>query len=222
MNKGGYGMKQFIFLLVVIITFCTTVYGQVEEGVSQSQAFHFDQDQLLNHLAALEPFKPEKGGEQEGSSFLVTQEDFRSSLVLLTKEQAKVDEIMINFRNAFAFSFKSGTKFLTLTQWIDHEAAKNFMNLRYELWRLMDEKDPSLVKDVQYQEIDLIKDEKALLTRKTLGQDEQKYPTISFLSSRKNYVFECNFIGNYNDQEVKKIILQIWKIVESEEKKGKR
>jgi hypothetical protein len=216
-------MKQFIVLLVVFTSICTAAYGQGEEGTSQSPAFHFDHGQVLDRLATLKPFKTEKGEyEQEGSSFLVTQEDFRSSLVLLIKEQAKIDEIMANFRNAFAFSFKSGTKFLTLTQWIDPEAAKNFMNLRYELWRLTDEKDPSLIIDVQYQAIDLIKDEKALLTRKTLGQDEQKYPTTSFLSSRKNYVFECNFIGNYNDQEVKKIILQIWKIIESEEKKGAR
>ena len=216
-------MKTLYILFVAVAFICTTAYGQIEEGGAQPTAFHFDHEQVLNRLAALKPFKTEKGEyEQEGHSFLVTQEDFRSSLVLLIKEQAKIDEIMANFRNAFAFSFKSGTKFLTLTQWIDPEAAKNFMNLRYELWRLTDEKDPSLIIDVQYQEIDLLKDEKALLTRKTLGQDEQKYPTTSFLSSRNNYVFECNFIGNYNDKEVKKIILQIWKIIESEEKKGTR
>ena len=216
-------MKQFIFLMVAIITRCTAAYGQVGEGVAQSPAFQFDQDQLLNRLADLKPFKPEKGEiEQEQSSFLVTREDFRSSLALLIKEQTKIDEIMANFRNAFAFSFKGGTKFLTLTQWTDPEAAKKFMNLRYELWRLTDEKDPSLIIDVQYQEIDLLKDEKALLTRKTLGQDEKKYPTTSFLSSRKNYVFECNFIGNYNDQEIKKLILQIWKIIKSEDKGGTR
>jgi hypothetical protein len=216
-------MKTFSIFFIVIVCICTAVYGQGEEGVSQPTAFHFDQDQLLKRLTDLKPFKPEKGEyKQEGYTFLVTQEDFRSSLVLLINEQAKIDEIMAHFRNAFAFSFKSGTKFLTLTQWIDPEAAKKFMYLRYELWRLTDEKDPGLIIDVQYQEIDLVKDEKALLTRKTLRQNEQKYPTTSFLSSRNNYVFECNFIGNYNDKEVRKIILQIWKIIESEEKKGAR
>ena len=216
-------MRIIGILFMVVAFICTAAYGQAEEATSQPTAFQFDQDQLLNRLADLKPFKSEKGEfEQERSSFLVTREDFRSSLALLIKEQTKIDEIMANFRNAFAFSFKGGTKFLTLTQWTDPEAAKKFMNLRYELWRLTDEKDPSLIIDVQYQEIDLLKDEKALLTRKTLGQDEKKYPTTSFLSSRKNYVFECNFIGNYNDQEIKKIILQIWEIIESEEKKGVR
>ena len=215
-------MKYCCVLLVLFASICTAAYGQAENGASQSSAFQFDQDQLLNRLAALKAFKTDKSEAGSEYAFVVTQEDFRSSLVLLIKEQEKVDKIMANFRNAFAFSFKSDTQFITFTQWTDHESAKNFMNLRYELWRLTDEKDPNLILDVQYQEIDLIKEEKALLTRKTLGQDEQKYPTISFLSSRKNYVFECNLIGNYNDQEVKKLILQIWKIIESEEKKGKR
>ena len=180
-------MKTFGILFMVVACICIAAYGQVEEGVSQPTAFQFDQDRLMNRLADLKPFKSEKGEfEQERSSFLVTREDFRSSLALLIKEQTKIDEIMANFRNAFAFSFKGGTKFLTLTQWTDPEAAKKFMNLRYELWRLTDEKDPSLIIDVQYQEIDLLKDERALLTRKTLGQDEKKYPTTSFLSSRKN------------------------------------
>ena len=216
-------MKQFIVLLVAIITFCTAVYGQVEEGASQPTALNFDEDQLLDRLAAIKPFKPEEGETSSGYAFVVTQEQFRNSLILLIKEKEKVDEVMADFVSAVALPFKDNTQLLTLTQWKDQESAKKFMQLRYELWCLTDEKDPSLITNVMYQEIDIAKGEKALLTRKTLVQTgKQKYPTTSFLSSRKHYVFECNLIGNYGDQEVKKIILQIWKIIKSEEKRGAR
>lgn len=213
-------MKQFIILLVAIASICSAAYGQVEEGVSQSPAFQFDQEQLLSRFAALEPFKPEKGENDSGYAFVVTQEDFRNSLIFLSKE--KIDEVMANFGNAVAFSFKNDTQFLMLTQWKDRESAQAFMKVENELWRLKDEKYKQYIKKVVYKEIDVVKDEKALLTRKTLKQAEQKQEATTFVSARKNYFFECTLIGGYTDSEVKKLILQIWKIVESEEKKGVR
>ena len=91
-------MKQFIILFVAVAFICTAAYGQVEEGASQSQAFPFDHEQVLYRLADLKPFKIEKGEfEQAGYSFLVTQEEFRNSLMLLIKEKEKVDEIMAQF-----------------------------------------------------------------------------------------------------------------------------
>ena len=216
-------MKQFIILLVAIAAICTAAYGQAEETPSQSTAFNFDTDQLLSRLAILKPFKPERGEPGHGYAFVVQKEEFRNSLILLIKDKQKVDEIMVNFGHAVAFSFKGDTQLLTLTQWTDRESAKKFMKVRYELWRLTDEKDPSLITKVLYKEIDIAKGEKALLTRKTLGQArQQQYPTTSLLSSKKNYLYECNLIGNYNDKELKKLILQIWKIIESEEKEGTR
>jgi hypothetical protein len=214
-------MRQFIVLLIVFAAICTTAYGQVEEGTSQSTALNFDQDQLLNRLAALKPFKPEKGESESGYVFVVTQEEFKKSLVFLSKE--KVDEVIEGFVSAAAFSFKNDTQLLTLTQWIDQESARKFMKVRNELWHLTDEAYPSLIKNVLYKEVDIAEDEKALLTRKTLEQGEEKPKiTTSFISSRKHYLFECNLIGDYTDSEVKKLILHIWKIIESEEKKGTR
>ena len=216
-------MKTLIILLVFITSVCTAVYGQGEEEASQSTVFHFDHEQVLNRLAALKPFKTDKGEfEQERDSFLVTQEDFRNSLILLIKEKEKVDEVMANFNSAAAFAFKSNTQLLTLMQWADDESAKKFMQLRYELWRLTDKAYQQYVKKVVYEEIDITKDERALLTRKTIQQGEQKQDVTTFVSVRGNYVFECTLIGDYTDSKVKKLILQIWKIIESEEKKGKR
>jgi hypothetical protein len=214
-------MRKILCLLVMLATISTAVYGQVEEGASQPTAFHFDQDQLLDRLAALKPFKPEKGESEPGYAFVVTQEEFRNSLVFLAEEKA--DEVMVGFVSAAAFSFKSDTQFLMLTQWKDQESASNFMKIRNELWHLTDEAYPSLIKNVLYKEVDIAKDEKALLTRKTLEQGEQKPKiTTSFISSRKHYLFECNLIGDYTETEVQKLILQIWKIIESEGKKGAR
>jgi hypothetical protein len=213
-------MKQFCVLLVAIASICTAAYGQVEETPSQSSAFHFDQDQLLDRLATLKPFKPEKGETNSGYAFAVTQEDFRNSLMFLSKE--KIDEVMGDFVSAVAFSFKDNTQFLMLTQWQDQEAAQKFMKVENELWRLKDEKYQHYIQEVVYEEIDIAKGEKALLTRKTLKQAEQKQNVIIFVSARENHLFECTLIGRYRDSEVKKLILQIWKIIESEEKKGKR
>lgn len=216
-------MKTLIILLVLIASVCTAVYGQGEEKASQSTAFHFDHEQVLNRLAALKPFKSDKGEyEQERDSFLITQEDFRNSLILLIKEKEKVDEVMAHFDSAVAFSFKNDTQLLTLMQWTDPEYAKRFMKLRYGLWRLTDKAYQQYIKKVVYEEIDITKDERALLTRKTIQQGEQKQDVTTFVSARGNYLFECTLIGDYTDSKVKKLILQIWKIIESEEKKGKR
>jgi rRNA-processing protein FCF1 len=220
MNKGGYGMKTLIVLLVLIVSICTAAYGQVEETSSQSSAFHFDQDQLLDRLATLKPFTPDKGEPEPGYAFFVQQEEFRNSLIFLAKE--KVDEVMEDFVNAVAFSFKDDTQFLMLTQWKDQESARKFMRVENELWRLKDEKYQHYIQEVVYEEIDIAKDEKALLTRKTLKQSEQKQNVTIFVSARKNYLFECTLIGKYQDSEVKKLILQIWKIIKSEEKRGAR
>jgi hypothetical protein len=217
----GNGMKQFMVLLVAIVTMCTAAYGQGEEGTSQSTAFHFDHGQVLNRLAALKPFKTEKSEyEQERSSFLVTQEEFRSSLTFLAQERA--DEIMEDFGSAMAFAFRDNTQFLMLTQWKDQEAAQKFMKIEDELWRLKDKEYQQYIKKVVYEEIDITKDEKALLTRKTLKQAEQAQDVTTFVSAREKYLFECTLIGGYTDDEVKKLILQIWKIIESEEQKGTR
>lgn len=214
-------MKAFFILFVAVSFICTAAYGQVEEGDSQPTAFQFDQDQLLNRLADLKPFKSDQGGyEQERDSFLVTQEDFRSSLILLSQERA--DEIMKDFGSAMAFSFRDNTQFLMLTKWQDQEAAQVFMKVEDELWRLKDKEYQQFLKKVVYEEIDITKDEKALLTRKTIQQGKQKQDVTIFVSARGKYLFECTLIGGYTDSEVKKIILQIWKIIESEEKKGLR
>jgi hypothetical protein len=214
-------MKTFGILFMVVACICIAAYGQVEEGVSQPTAFQFDQDRLMNRLADLKPFKSEKGEfEQERSSFLVTQEDFRSSLILLSQERA--DEIMKDFGSAMAFSFRDNTQFLMLTQWQDQEAAQQFMGIEDEVWRLKDKAYEQYITKVAYKEIDITKDEKALLTRKTLKQREQTQNVTIFVSARGKYLFECTLIGGYADSELKKLILEIWKIIESEEKKGAR
>jgi hypothetical protein len=214
-------MKQFVVLLIAIAFICTAAYGQVEERASQSTAFHFDHGKVLNRLADLKPFKSEKGEyEQEKSSFLVTQEEFRSSLTFLAQEKA--DEIMKDFGSAMAFAFRDNTQFLMLTQWRDREAAQMFMKVEDELWRLKDKEYEQFLKRVVYEEIEITKDEKAFLTRKTIQQGEQKQDVTTFISARGKYFVECTLIGGYTDREVKKLILAIWKIVESEEQKGKR
>jgi hypothetical protein len=216
-------MKTFFIIAVTVSFICTAAYGQGDKGASQTTAFPFDQDQLLKRFSALTPFKTEKGEyEQAGYSFLVTQKDFRSSLTLLIKEKEKIDEIMAQFDSAAAFAFKDGTQLLTLMQWVDDESAKHFMQLRYELWRLTDEEYKKFIKKVVYEEIDITKDEKALLTRKTIQQGGQKQDVTTFVSARGEYLFECTLIGEFTDREVQKLTLQIWKIIESEEKKGTR
>ena len=213
-------MRRIFCLLVILATLCTVAYGQDEEGGAQSPApaFQFDQDQLLIRLATLKPFKPDKDQSLPGYTFVVTQEDFRSSLNFLAEE--RVDQIMENFGVAVAFSFKNDTHFLILTQWQDHESAKQFMQIEQELWRFKDKAYQEYIKRVVYEEIDVADDEKALLTRKTLAQAGQKQNVTTFVSARKNTFFECTLIGDYSDREVKKLILQIWKHIESEVKEA--
>jgi hypothetical protein len=96
------------------------------------------------------------------------------------------------------------------------------MKVRDELWHLTDGKYQSYIKNVQYEALDIAEGDKALLTRKTLEQSGQKQDVTTFISARKDYFFECTLMGSYEGSEVKKLILQIWKIVEAEAKKGKR
>jgi hypothetical protein len=215
-------MKQFIILFVAVAFICTAAYGQGEEGASQSQALHFDQDKLLKRFADLKPFKAEKGETDSGHAFAVTQEEFRNSLMLLIKEKEKVDEIMAQFDSAAAFAFNNDTQLLTLMQWANPEYAEKFMNLRYELWHLTDKTYQQYIKKVVYEEIYIRKDERALLTRKTIQQGKQKQDVTTFVSAKGKYLFECTLIGEYSDSTVKKLILQIWKIIESEKKRGIR
>ena len=213
-------MKPIYVLLVAIITMCTAAYGQVGEEGARSPAFQFDQDQLLKRLAALKPFKTDKGEVESRYAFIVTQEEFRKSLIFLSQE--KVDEAMEGFVSAAAFSFKGNTQFLMLTQWRDQESAQEFMRVEDELWRLKDKEYQQYIKKVVYEEINITNDERALLTRKTIQQGKQKQDVTTFVSARETYLFECTLIGCYTDREVKKLILQIWKIIESEVKKGVR
>ena len=127
---------------------------------------------------------------------------------------------MDGFVGAAAFSFEANTQFLMLTQWQDQEAARKFIKVEDELWRLKDKEYQQFLKKVVYEEIDIAEDEKALLTRKTIQQGEQKQAVTTFVSARGKYLFECTLIGDFTDREVKKLILQIWDVIESEEKKG--
>jgi len=208
-------MKQFIILLVIIVSLCTAPYGQGEEGAAQSTAFQIDQNRLLNRFADLKPFKPDKGEPGPGNAFVVTSEEFRKSLLFLSEEKA--DEVMESFVGAAGFSFKDNSEFLMLTQWKDPTSAQGFMKVEEELWRLKDKEYQQYLKEVIYGEIDITKDEQALLTRKTIEQVGQRHDATTFVSARGNYLFECTLIGSYKDKDVKKFILQIWKIIESEE-----
>lgn len=209
-------MKKILCLLVILAAMCTAAYGQGGEGTSTSTAFQLDQDRLLNRLAGLKPFKPEKGEPGPGYAFVVTPEEFRKSLLFLSEEKA--DEVMKDFVGAAGFSFKDNSQFLMLTQWQDPASAQAFMKVEEELWRLKDKQYQQYITKVVYEEIDVAKDEKALLTQKTIEQAGQRHDATTFVSARGNYLFECTLIGNYKDSAVKKLILQIWKIIESEEK----
>lgn len=209
-------MKQFIILLVIIVSICTAPYGQGEEGTSPSTVFQFDHNRLLNRLAGLKPFKPEKGESEAGNAFIVTPAEFRKSLLFLSEEKA--DGVMEGFIGAAGFSFKDNSEFLMLTQWKNPASAQGFMKVEEELWRLKDKEYQQYLKEVVYEEIDIAKDEQALLTRKQIEQVGQRHDATTFVSARGNYLFECTLIGKYADKDVKKLIQQIWKIIESEEK----
>jgi hypothetical protein len=213
-------MRSFFVPLVLL-----TLMGAATSGLAQEQAVPFaiaqlDKDRVLNRLADLKPFQAEKRGAAPGYAFPVTREEFRNSLLFLSPEGA--DEAMNAFGMALAFSFKDNTQFLILTQWRDQQSAQRFMQVEGELWRLKDDKYKQFIKEVDYKEIEIGEGEKALVTRKTLEQGGQKQDVTSFVSARKAYFFECTLMGTYDSSEVKKLILQIWKIVESETKKGMR
>jgi hypothetical protein len=213
-------MRKFFVLLALVTIIGAAAYAQSEEQAPPFAITQFDKDRLMNQLVTLKPFQSEKGGAGPGSAFFVKQEEFRNSLLFLSPE--KTDEVMKDFGMAMGFLFKDKSQFLTISQWRDHESAKNFMQVRDELWRLTNEQYQSHIKNLTYEELDLAKGEKALLTRKTFEQSGQKQDVITFLSVRKEFFFECTLMGSYEDGEVKKLILQIWKIVESEVKKGQR
>jgi hypothetical protein len=210
-------MRQFFILLVLLTLIGAAAYGQAPEQVPSFAPTRFDKDQLLNRLSVLKPFQTEKGKTGSGYAFALTSEEFKKSLLFLPPERA--DEVMKAFGMALAFSFKENTQFLVLTQWRDSEAAKNFMKERDELWRLTDEKYRSYIKNVAYESLDIGEGEKALLTRKTIEQGSQKQDVTTFISAHNAYFFECTLMGNYENNEMTKLIVQIWKIIESEAKK---
>lgn len=207
-------------MLAIFASVFITAYAQCEELVLPFAITQFDKDQLLDRLAMLKPFQPGKGGAGQRSAFAVTKEEFRNSLLFLSPE--KTDGVMKDFGMAVAFSFKENTQFLILTQWRDSASAKNFMQLRHELWRMTDEQYQSHIKNVAYEELDIAKGEKALLSRKTIEQSGQKQEVTTFVSARGTYFFECTLMGTYGENEVKKLVLQIWKIVEAVINKGVR
>lgn len=213
-------MRQFFVLLVLLTIFGSAVYGQNQASTPPFAIAQLDKDRLLSRLSDLKPFQTEKGKTGSGYAFAVTSEEFRKSLLFLPPE--RTDEVMKAFGMALAFSFKDNAQFLVLTQWRDGDAAKSFMKMRDELWRLTDEKYRSYIKAVTYESLDIGEGEQALLTRKTLEQAGQKQNVTTFISARKAYFFECTLMGSYENDEAKKWIGQIWKIIESEAKKVQR
>jgi hypothetical protein len=213
-------MRKYFILLAVVSIIGASAYAQVAEQAAPFAVAQLDKDRLLNRLAELKPFQAEKGGTVPGYAFPVTREEFRNSLLFLSPE--RTDGVMKDFGMAIAFSFKSNTQFLILTQWRDQKSAESFMQIEGELWRLKDEEYKKYIKEVDYKDIEIAEGEKALVTRKTIEQGDQKQDVTSFASARKAYFFECTLMGTYESSEVKKLILQVWKIVESEVKKGQR
>jgi hypothetical protein len=213
-------MKTFFVFLILLAIIGGATYGQAQDQAVSFAVTPFDRDQVLSRLAVLKPFQSGKGGGGSGYALSVTKEEFRKSLIFLPPEQT--DAVMKDFGMAAAFSFKDDTQFLIITQWRDDESAKRFMGVEQESWRLKDKEYKQNIKDVTYTEIEIEKGEKASLTRRTLEQSGHKLDVTTFISARKNYFFECNLIGKYEDDEVKKFVSQIWKIVEAEVKKGTR
>jgi hypothetical protein len=211
-------MKIFMIFFIILAFVCPAVYGQSEKQPAPSAAALIDKDKLLERLAVLKPFQSEKGGPGLGYAFFVTKEEFKESLLFLAKE--KVDAVMNDFTMAVAFSFKDNTQFLILTQWRDNDAAKRFMTIAGELWRLKDKEYKQYITAVDYEELDITTGEKALVTRKTISQAGQKQAVTTFISARKDYFFECTLLGTFPDNELKKLIVQIWKIIEPFTKKG--
>ncbi|OGP92286.1 MAG: hypothetical protein A2Z19_02840 [Deltaproteobacteria bacterium RBG_16_54_18] len=205
-------MRKFLvlFVLLGLIGLATTAHAQ-EQAPAPAVA-SFDKDRLLERLADVKPFQSEKGGAGSGYAFFVKKEEFRESLLFLAPE--KVDGVMKDFGMAVAFSFKDNTQFLILTQWRDNDAAKNFMKVRDEQWRLTDAAYKQYITGIEYKELDIAADTKALVTRKTISQTGQRQPVTTFVSARKDYFFECTLLGMLPDDEVKKLIVRLWKIIE--------
>jgi hypothetical protein len=204
------GLLMFIGLATACVT--GRPQEQAQEQVPTSAAFPFDKDRLLASLADVKPFQSEKGGAGSGYSFFVKKEEFRASLLFLTPE--KVDGVMKDFVMAVAFSFKDNTQFLILTQWKDSDAARNFMKVRDEQWRLTDAAYKQNITGIDYKELDTGGDTKALVTRKTISQAGERQPVTTFISARRDYFFECTLMGMLPDDEVKKLIGRFWKIIE--------
>jgi hypothetical protein len=211
-------MKIFMIIFIILAFVCPAVYGQSEKQTAPTATALIDKDKLLERLAVFKPFQSEKGGPGLGYAFFVTKEEFKDDLLFLAQE--KVDTVMNDFTMAVGFLFKDNDQFLTLTQWRNHESAKNFMKVRDELWRLTDAKYKQNITAADYVELAIAADEKALVTRKTISQAGQKKAVTIFISARKDYFFECTLHGIYNDNEVKKLIVQVWKIIEPFTKKG--
>ena len=206
-------MRKFVvlFILLTLIGLATTGHAQ-EQAQEQALASSFDKDKLLGRLADVKPFQAEKGGAGSGYAFFVKKEEFRESLLFLAPE--KVDGVMKDFGMAVAFSFRDNTQFLILTQWKDSDAAKNFMRVRDEQWRLTDAAFKQNITGIDYKELDITGETKALVSRKTISQAGARQPVTTFISARKDYFFECTLLGMLPDDEVKKLITRLWKIIE--------
>jgi hypothetical protein len=212
--------KFFVWLGLLIViglaTACVTgpaqQQGQEQPPAPASAASSFDKDRLLASLAAVKPFQTEKGGAGSGYSFFVKKEEFRESLLFLAPEKA--DRVMKDFLMAVAFSFKDNTQFMILTQWKDSDAAKNFIKVRDEQWRLTDAAYKQNITGIDYKELDTGGGTKALVTRKTISQAGERQPVTTFISARRDYFFECTLMGMLPDDEVKKLIGRFWKIIE--------
>jgi hypothetical protein len=207
-------MRKFLVLFVLLTLIGLATAGHTEE---QAPASTFDKDKLLERLADVKPFQLEKGGAGSGYAFFVKKEEFRESLLFLAPE--KVDGVMKDFGMAAAFSFKNNTQFLILTQWRDNDAAKNFMKVRDEQWHLTDAAYKQNISSIDYKELDIAANTKALVSRKTISQAGQRQPVTTFISARKDYFFECTLMGMLPDDEVKKLIVRLWKIIEPSIKK---
>jgi hypothetical protein len=205
-------MKKFLVLFVLLSLIGLVTTALAEEQVPAPVVATFDKDRLLERLAAVKPFQSEKGGAGSGYAFFVKKEEFRESLLFLSPEKA--DGVMKDFGMAVAFSFKDNTQFLILTQWRDNDAAKNFMKVRDEQWRLTDAAYKQNITGIDYKELEIAVDTKVLVTRKTISQAGQRQPVTTFISARKDYFFECTLLGMLPDDEVKKLIVKLWKIIE--------
>ncbi len=212
MKHTPRGVRVWVFVSLFIMALTPLGFG-AEAG---PQVIAVDADRLLENLGEVKPFKTE-GGESPGYSFTVSTDEFRSSLLFLPAEQT--DEVMKGFVGALAFSFKENTQFLMLTQWVDHTAADGFKKVEQDLWRLKDKEFQKFLKNVDYGEITVSRDEKAFLSRKVIDYGGQQYEATTFVTSRGDYLIECTLIGSYTDKEIKGIITQIWKAVERAKKK---